>query len=158
MSFSYREKSVWVSLLATLIVAGYFYNDVIRFLAPDGQAEAASVAMLLLQVAGAMTVIEIVLHALLAMKNQEGANDAEDEREKQYRLKANELGYWVLSVGVVACVIQQLIVQQLIDIDPNAYEGYLQGPIELKLIVIFWLSEVVRFVTQLYFYRRDDEL
>ena len=158
MNFSYREKSLWVSLLATLIVAWYFWDSVISLLGPGMDTAPSLVAKLLLQVGIFMAVIEIVLHSLLAMKNQEDAGEAEDERERQYRLKANELGYWVLSVGVIGCVVQQLISQQLINIDEQAFGAFLRGPIELKLVIVFWISEVVRFATQLFFYRRDDQL
>ena len=160
MNLSYREKSLWVSLLAIVVVALYFGNSVWAHLTAGDAADTGAVTAVLLKTVVAVIVIEVILHILLAMDSQEGVDEPEDERERQLRYKANEIGYWLLSIGVIGCVVQQLIHQQLLSMgevpESDAYVLLSMGSIELKLVVVFWISEIVRFASHIYYYRKDD--
>jgi hypothetical protein len=40
--------------------------------------------------------------------------------------------------------------------ESDAYVLLSMGSIELKLVVVFWISEIVRFASHIYYYRKDD--
>ena len=151
---AFREKSLWVSLFITVIVAMAFSSDILHLLSLGADAPASNIVSILLKATVFFVVLEIVLHILLAMDEQIGAGEREDEREKQFRLAANHLGYWVLSIGVIACIIQQLINSNVEVISSGQIPNFIQAPLELKLIIIFWLSEICRFSAELYHFRK----
>lgn len=160
MELSYREKSLWVSLLAMVIVGSYFSASVVHFLTVFG-ADQSDLPRLLFKIVVAVIVIEVVLNVLLAMESQEGANEPEDEREKLFRYKSNEVGYWILSIGIVGCIVQEFITQQLLAMggdfsEQDRYAALMTSSIALKLVVVFWISEFARFAVNVYYYRKGD--
>lgn len=153
---SFREKSLWVSLLVSAVIASIYGDNLytLLFLQPNSSLD--DTTSLIMRITIAFIVLEVALHIALAMNQQEDANAPEDERERNHRLAANNVGYWVLAVGIVSCVIQQMI-NSNIDFDvQNNYANYALAPIELKLVLIFWLSEVARFGTEIYYYRKES--
>ncbi len=160
MNLSYREKSLWVSLLVSLIITSYFGNKIVALFSEGATANPGAVSALLLKIIIASVIVEVVLHTLLAMSEQDGANEPEDEREKLFRLQANEWGYWFLAVGVITCIVHELINKQLTasadTLSHSAYQQFGFAPLELKLVAIFWISEIIRFSAQLYFYRKGE--
>lgn len=151
---AFREKSLWVSLLVTLVIAAIYGDNIYYFLTAGQESDSQAVTALITRVVIAFIILETVLHIALAMDEQEGANSPEDERERNYRLLANNAGYWVLSIGVIGCVVQQMA-KSYIDL-PASNSTLIASPIELKLIVIFWVSEAVRFSTEIYYYRKES--
>ena len=153
---SFREKSLWVSLLVTAIIAGVFGNQAIGLILAGPSAPPQEIATLMIKVVIAFVILEVGLHVALSMDDQEGAGQKEDEREQILRLKANNLGYWVLSAGVVSCVIQQMINNNTGFEVQDQLANIANAHIELKLIIVFWLSELTRFATEIYFFRKDS--
>ncbi|MFC3093881.1 hypothetical protein DRW07_10400 [Alteromonas sediminis] len=151
---AFREKSLWVSLLITVVIATIYGDNIYYFLKAGQSADPQAVAALITRVVIAFIVLEVVLHIALAMGEQENANLPEDERERNYRLLANNIGYWVLSIGVIGCVLQQMA-NSYIEAQAS-YPAFLSSPIELKLVVVFWVSEAVRFATEIYYYRKES--
>ncbi|NMH60054.1 hypothetical protein [Alteromonas ponticola] len=160
MSLSYREKTVWVSLLVSLILASYFGSQLQALFSVGPAVDATAVSALLLKIVIAFIVVEVVMHALLAMEEQEGADEPEDEREATFRFRANEWGYWCLSIGVIICIINELMNKQLAEgaaiSDNPFFQSFGLAPLELKLVIVFWLSEIVRFSAHLYYYRKGE--
>lgn len=153
---SFREKSLWVSLLVSVVIAFIYGDNVYDFMLAGPSVDAQHVAMLIIRVVIAFVILEILLHVVLAMDDQEGAGMGEDERERNYRLRANNFGYWVLSIGVISCILQQMANSTFNTDVENVYVKFALAPIELKLVVIFWLSEVTRFATELYLFRKES--
>lgn len=153
---SFREKSLWVSLLVTTVVAGIYGDTVVNLLFAGQDALVSEITSLMLRVVFVFVVLEIVLHAALSMKDQEGADQQEDEREQLFRLKANNVGYWVLSIGVVSCIIQQMLNANIGFEAQSAIANLSQARLELKMIVVFWLSEFIRFATELFYFRKNS--
>jgi len=153
---SFREKSLWVSLLVSAVIASIYGDSVYTLMFLQSNTSLADTTALIMRITIAFIILEVALHIALAMSQQEDANTPEDERERIHRLTANNAGYWVLSVGIVSCVIQQMI-NSNIDFDvQNNYTNYALAPIELKLVLIFWLSEVTRFGTEIYYFRKES--
>lgn len=153
---SFREKSLWVSILISLIIASIYGDNVFAVLFGGVALDAKDVSALISQVVIAFIVLEIILHIALSMGDQEGADAKEDERERNYRLVANNSGYWVLSIGLIMCAMQQMAVSHFEFAQNQGYENFIVAPIELKLVTVFWLSEVVRFAHEVYLYRKED--
>lgn len=152
---SFREKSLWVSLLISAVIASIYGDNVYHFLFTASDATGQDAVALINRLVIAFIVLEVVLHVALAMDDQEGSGLPEDEREKLFRLKANEAGYWVLSIGVISCILHQMALSTFTMQDDSHYGRFILAPIELKLIVVFWLSEITRFASELYFYRKE---
>ena len=150
---SFREKSLWVSLLATVIIASIYADNIYDALIGGESVSAQASASLILRVVIAFIIIEVILHIALAMDDQRGAAGQEDERERGYRLAGTNAAYWVLSIGVISCVVQQVINHYTQMESSSAFIQYALAPMELKLLTIFWLSEMFRFITELYLYR-----
>ena len=153
---SFREKSLWVSLLVSAVIVSIYGDNVYALLFVLPNSSLGDTTSLITQIVIAFIILEVAIHIALAMSQQEDADAPEDERERNHRLTANNAGYWVLAVGVVGCVIQQMI-NSNIDFDAqNSYTNYALAPIELKLVLIFWLSEVTRFGTEIYYCRKES--
>ncbi|MBD3584609.1 hypothetical protein HHX48_02530 [Salinimonas sp. HHU 13199] len=154
--FSFREKSLWVSLLVTVIIASIYADNIYHALIAGDAVRPQESAALILRVVVSFIIIEVVLHLALAMDNQRGAGEKEDERERGYRLVGTNAAYWVLAIGVISCIVQQVINHYTPMESSSAFIRYALAPIELKLLTIFWIAEMVRFTTELYLYRAQS--
>ncbi|MBQ4830673.1 hypothetical protein R1T43_04945 [Alteromonas sp. CI.11.F.A3] len=153
---SFREKSLWVSLLVSAVIASIYGDSVYALIFLQPNISPSDTTALIVRITIAFIILEVALHIALAMSQQEDANTPEDERERFHRLTANNAGYWVLSVGIVSCVIQHMINSNIDFEAQNNYTNYALAPIELKLVLIFWLSEVTRFGTEIYYCRKES--
>ena len=155
MDLSFKEKSTWISLITTLgIFTYYFYNMVLLKNIPVETAQ--SMAIILLIKAVVMTVIvEATLQGILAMSNHKAAMLGADEREQLFSYKANGLGYKVLVVGVMFTLAHLL----LAELKPawSMHDSMLTIPLLSAhiLMLAFILSEIVRFTSQLFYYRSE---
>jgi len=90
---TFREKSLWVSLLATLAIYAHYFIRVLQL----GEGEPGRVAGLFIGTVIAMIVVQVVVTAALALhKKPERA----DERDRQFSLVASRISYYVLMAGV----------------------------------------------------------
>lgn len=97
----FREKSAWISLLATTGVWGtYFW-----ILWPDLQDRSLSPSAVGLFIGGVvvLTIVQIILAIALAVTSGKAANAPMDEREQLIDLKGARAGFYALN-GAVFCV------------------------------------------------------
>lgn len=139
MDMSYQEKSIAGSLLAMLVVYGYYFAAVLRH---SGQVGFA-VGRLIFTVI-AIIVIEIAYHIALALQSRP---EPKDERDILIESKAYRNAYFAYGTGAFL-VISVVIAAGL--------AGNLVTPFLLvNLVLLFMvLAEVVKFVTQLLYYRK----
>jgi len=97
MDWSFREKSVVVSLLVLLGTCGCYFYFVLLGSGPESQAEMLSWMIGLLVVLVVLIVVEVVFHIFIAAFAPGEAEMAADEREKLISLKAHRFGYLVLA-------------------------------------------------------------
>ena len=144
MDFSYKEKGLIASLGVTLLIFGWYLYGAFSNLSlkaePPGFGEIITLIVLI-------AVLEIIIQGILASKNK---SLLEDERDKLIEKISYRYGYWFLS----AC-IWFLMVQILLD---ARFDNHLMlttpyGMFHF-LLLFFVLSEVIRFGTQLYYYRK----
>src|SRR5687767_4069181 len=95
---SFREKSAWISFLVMLGVFGPFFGAVLIGRIPTNGM--ATVHYLLLAVVAAV-VLQTALHVAAALLARGEAGTPKDERERLIELKAVNLAYPVLIVGVL---------------------------------------------------------
>ena len=144
MDFSYKEKSLIASLGVTLMTFGWYLYGAFSNLSSNPELPGfVEIIILIVWVA----VLEIIIQGILASKNK---SQLEDERDKLIEKISYRYGYWFLSAG-----IWFLMVQILLD---TRFDNHLMlttpyGMFHF-LLLFFVLSEVIRFGTQLYYYRK----
>lgn len=156
MNMSFREKSIWISLISTLLIFGDYFLNVIA-LANLSEAVAKTTALeLSIRAIVLIIIVEIIFQTVLALNNHKAANLGADERDKLFEYKGNNFGYTVLVIGVFITLGRIVF----LEINPEFIEQTNGLTIPLLtahiLLFSFILSEVVRFSAQLYYYRRCD--
>jgi hypothetical protein len=153
MDMSFKEKSIWLSLVTTVLIFSYYFIKIFALLdEPEALAKNAALG-LLLKITISIIIVEAVLQSILAASNRNVADLGADERDTLFAYKANNLGYGALVIGVIFTIGQMLILQ----FNPKWTDHNVMLSIPLLTIHIllfsFIVSEVVRFSAQLYYYR-----
>jgi uncharacterized membrane protein len=157
MNMSFKEKSTWVSLLATLLIFGNYTISVFSMdssvLNPDEMIEVAldnlSSAIFFI------IIVEIIFQSLIAAGSRNKIELEGDERDSLITLTSNNSGYWVLSIGVII-TIGQLILPHVFGIEFSQEEHTSIPMFAMHLLLFsFILAEIVRFSHQIYLYRKD---
>jgi len=148
MEMSYQEKSIFGSLVAMLVVYGYYFAAVLHNI---GKPEFAATGLgrLILAVI-AIIVIEVVYHIVLALESKP---EAKDERDILIESKAYRNAYFALSTGAFLVIASVIAADLARDAAPTRI---LVTPfLVVNLVLLFMvLAEVVKLVTQLLHYRR----
>ena len=148
MDMSYQEKSILGSLLAMVIVYGYYFTNALRH-ADHAAFDVGSIGRLMFTVI-AIIVIEIVYHIILAI---EAKPEPKDERDLLIEGKAYRNAYFVVATGA-ALVIGYVIVASLVrDAAPTRIVA---TPFLLvnAMLLFMVLAELMKLGTQLLFYRK----
>ena len=148
MDLSYQEKSILGSLLAMVVVYGYYFASALRHI--DHVAfDSASIGRLMFTVI-AIIVIEIVYHIILAIESRP---EPKDERDVLIECKAYRNGYFALATGaflVIGGVIMAVLAR-----DAAPTRIIVTPFLIVNLVLLFMvLAELVKLLTQLFYYRR----
>jgi len=153
MNMSFREKSIWISLVSTLLIFGDYFLNIISLSSLPADAAKAATLGLSLRALFLIIIVEIVCQAMLAASNRKAAELGADERDKLFEYKGNNFGYTVLVIGVFITLGRIVF----LEINPEIIEQSTLLNIPLLtahiLLFSFIFSEVVRFSAQLYYYR-----
>jgi hypothetical protein len=84
MNLSYQEKSIWGSLIATLIIYGHYYA-----VGAKGSLVASVIALI---------VIEIVCQSVISLAHKP---EPKDERDRLIAARAYRVAYTILVAGVL---------------------------------------------------------
>jgi hypothetical protein len=149
MDPSYQEKSILGSLLAFVVVFGYYFAAVLRDL---GRGEvAAGMAGRLVVAVIAIVVIEIAYHIVLAMESRV---EAKDERDILIECKAYRNAYFLLAGGAFT-VIAWVMMANLAPGTAAAGRIAITNFITVNLVLFFMVvADLTKFLTQLFYYRR----
>lgn len=138
---SFEEKSVWVSLLATLLVfTGYFSRSFEGLAA--GTLDKSAVVVMFVAAVIALIVLEIALHIVIAIFSSKDAAGRKDERDRLFAMKAGNISGHVLGFGVLVIAVQALI---------HDYDALWSA--NLLLFAVF-VSQIASYALQLFYYRR----
>ena len=143
MSMSYKEKSLIASMGVTLLLFGWYFYGAFSNLSLNQEPQLSTIIALIVLV----IISEGIIQSFLALKNKPLL---EDERDKLIEKISYRYSYGFLSV-----CIWFLMVQILLD---TRFDNHLMlttpyGMFHF-LLLFFVLSEVIRFGTQLYYYRK----
>jgi hypothetical protein len=137
MNLSYREKSIWGSLITTLVVYGYYFAGVFGRSRPT-EINRAALAQLGLAVVF-IVAMEIVYHIVIAITSRV---DPKDERDIQIEGKAYRNAYFLLVAGLFMLLGVIVLV---------GMTEFLTVNLMLFSVVA---AELLKSLTQLFLYRR----
>lgn len=149
---SYKERSIWVSLAITL----YIWFNYFSTLYWSAQTQTLTIDTMRSALFGVviMTVaLEILHHIVIAVIDNNDANYDEDERDKLISLKGSHNAYYILTFTSIAAVLHLLF-----PIMSQSLVSTIQLPIEYAVVNVIilglLLAEIVKFSTQVYYYRK----
>lgn len=146
MELSYQEKSILGSLLAMVVVYGYYFAATLRNI---GREDVGGSLGRLIFAVTAIVVIEIVYHIVLGI---EGGVERKDERDILIECKAYRNGYFTLATGVFL-VISYFIAASFAR--STSTHLPLTPYLAVNLVLLFWIiAELTKSLTQLFYYRR----
>jgi hypothetical protein len=154
--FSFKEKSILISLLAVAVLYGGYFHELIAGGALAGDTSLGMKDMLesMVGIVIALVVIHIIFHIVISLDDVE---EAEDERDKAVARRASVLGFNVLFVAVLLVLGRVLFLGAWAESDdPTAMALTAPGLYEITNLLLAGLvaSEIVYYSAQLYFYRR----
>ena len=140
MNLSYREKIIWISLISTVLIFGYYFFQAFRvFNNPD--IENTTLVSLFIGVVILISIIQVVLIIILSIVNKKEAEKGGDERDKLIEAKATKISYFILSAGAWTTAFGILITS-------SAF-------ILINVLIFFLIiAEIVGFSMQLIYHRR----
>jgi hypothetical protein len=140
MDLSYQEKSILGSLLAMVVIYGYYFTNALRHIG-DPDFESGTLGRLIFTVI-ALVVIQIVYQILLAIEDRV---EPKDERDILIECKAYRNAYVLLVSGAV------LVIAFVIFFSRITLTSYLTVNLLLLAMVA---GELMKQLTQLFYYRR----
>ena len=141
MSMSFKEKSIWASLLIILLVYSKYFLYVFKGLA-DGMLDKGDISGLFLGAVITLVIYHIVFHIILALLNVKQADEPTDERDRMIAHKAGNISGWVLGFAVLM-IAAHIFVHNL--------DALWSANLLLLALVVSQLSS---YVMQLFYYRR----
>ncbi|GHF30831.1 hypothetical protein GCM10017044_27780 [Kordiimonas sediminis] len=152
MTFSKREKSIYIELIVDIIAAGFYFSFLFSLSTPiDNPLEALGGTLLKITVAS--IIATIILHTFII-----GADpvEAEDERDKAIKHRSTQLGYYALfTLNVI--IIGSIFIDTFLEI-PGSQPRFvaLDTPFMIANAIVFALiaAGLVKGVSQLVLYRR----
>lgn len=140
MNLSFKEKTLWISLITTIIIFGYYFLEAIKvFINPD--LENISLLSVFIWVVILLSIIQSVIIVILAISNRKEAEKGSDERDKLIEAKATKISHFILSAGAWVTVFGILLTS-------SAF-------LLVNVLILFLIvSEIVGFSLQLIYHRR----
>ena len=140
VKMSFQEKSIWISLILTILIFGhYFYRAVRVFSSPD--LPESKLIALFIGAVFTLIIIQIASQSILAFSHKKEAAQGKDERDHFIQFNSSRVSYFILAVGVWAAGISMLFHTSTM-IMANIIMGF------------FILAETVGYAAQLIMYRR----
>lgn len=140
MNMSWQEKSIWFSLISTILVFGLYFSQAFQMVKHTEIPNAAFIVLFVITIV-VVVILQIAGQTILAIFHRKDAERGEDERDKLIELRATRISYFILVLGVWMTGMSMV---------------FGSTPVMMANIIMFFfiLSEVVCFVAQLIYYRR----
>ncbi len=137
MNASFEEKSVWIQLISMMVALGSYFAVAGLMLSKGVTVLVAFVPLFIVTVVLLVAVL-VVGHVVVALASKP---EGRDERDRLIEWRAESNSGWILAVGVLAAITGMVV-----SID-NVWIAHL-------LMFSMLLSEVAKYVLQLFYYRR----
>ena len=137
MNASFEEKSVWIQLISTVVILGSYFLVAGQMLAAGVTTLVAFVPLFAIAVVLLVVLLVTGYVVVVIASRPEGR----DERDRLIEWRAESNSSWLLGVGVLAAISAMVL-----GID-RVWVAHL-------LLLSLFLSELLRFVMQLVYYRR----
>lgn len=134
---SFREKSAWISFVSILFFVAVYFGR----LATAGAGSGNTNFIVFLAAVAGVVILEVMLHAAVALRSPREARTPKDERERLIEMRATQLAFPVLLVGALGSIWT---------IHTNV------GRIGMAHAVLFAIvvAELVKFGAQIAYHRR----
>lgn len=142
-SLSFKEKSIWGSLVALAAVSGWYFWTAFD-MAAAGINDLSALGNLAVGLVVLLVIVDIVLHSIIAGRNGE---EPEDERDRLIALKGERVASYVLGFSVFA-VIGHLWFSEIFG--GGSVSAFVTGNL---LLLALTLSEIAKCASQLIYYR-----
>jgi hypothetical protein len=155
---SFKEKSIWGTLVAVTLVAVLYFWTVVQMLGA-GAVDLVTLGKLAVGLTIFFIIVEIVFHSVLAMWSPRESEAGEDERDRLIELKGERVGGALLGTGV-AFTIGHIALNALIGsapgVPPALTELVSSSHFVTANLLLFSLtvSEIGKYISQLVYYRR----
>lgn len=147
---SYREKSLWGSLLAVIGIGGYYFVEVVRDASAGVHVTGGDLLGRGIGTIVLLVIVQVAFQIALAILTRE---DPPDERDRLIEARAVLAAYSLLTVGAYAAICHVLINGTVDSQVTNAWFG---PYMTVHVIFLFAIaSEALKMAMQLYYYRRD---
>jgi len=158
-NLTYREKTLWLNLLTTLALLGYYFLSVMT-----GNLSGEEAIWLYLKVVFWIVILEIIVLSVLASIQRP---EKPDERDRSIQARAYKYGYFVLITGF-AITLWQISVNALanrVEALPEggqkvaeivgAFNATATPYITINIILVtLAIAEIAKSATQLIYYRK----
>ncbi len=134
---SFEERSVWIQLISLLLALGGYFIVAGQMLAHGVLALPAYVPLFVVAVV-LMVVVMVAGHIAAAVAARP---DGRDERDRLIEWRAESNAAWLVGAGVIVGITAMVLAV------PNVWVAHL-------LLLSLFLSEVMKLVLQLVYYRR----
>lgn len=154
--FSFKEKSILISLLAVAALYGGYFYDLLGNGVGLADSSQSLQAMLerMIGIVIALVVVHIIFHIVISLDDVE---EAEDERDRAVARRASVFGFNVLFLAVLLVLGRILILGAWAETDdPGARSPAPPGLFEIANLLLAGLvaADLVYYGAQLFFYRR----
>ncbi len=149
---SYKEKGLWLTLAITFFIT-YTYFEGLFVLQSNRQLDESAFLQLLLTTAIWLTVLTIIGQIIIAIIDHKNADEITDERDQLIDLRACKVAYYILSICIVGALVQAQLAISFSR--PITFDSLSNAHGVMHLIISgFLVSEMAKYGTQLYYYRR----
>src|SRR6056297_3516058 len=140
MNTSFEEKSVWIQLLSLIVVFGSYFFIALRMIL-EGITNIKAFIPLFFIATVFLVIILIAGHIVAAIVHRKDKPDQQDERDRLIAWRSESNSAWILGTGILVAIIGLVLSVQTVWIA------------NLLLLFLF-LSEVVKALFQIFYYRR----
>lgn len=144
---SFREKSIWGTLVCTGVIAVWYFWTVVEMLAA-GSVDLVALGKVAVFLIIFFIIVEIVFHAAMAAWAPRGSQEDMDERDRLIELKSERVSGLLLGIGV-ALTVGHIVLNAIFGSPSNS-------PFVTANLLLFSLTvaEIGKYASQLVFYQR----
>jgi|GEM_PF-357595 len=140
LNTSYHEKSLWVSLVSTVLVFGTYFIKAFGIFGVQSRS-GTNLIFTFISAVVVLIVIQITTQIFLTITDRKAVEAGQDERDRSIDQRTTRISYYILVVGIWISVGSQVLESD-------------QTLLINLLMLSFVIAEVVGYINRLVIYRR----